>query len=382
MSSRVSGTTVWRIIAILSVVEAGAYVGIETARYFWDLTAYVGALDTDFPWRFEDPYPFLYPPFAKDLFTLARSHLFELFSIAYVGAIVFFLTTFAQLTMPRRFEWLFASTAMGGLGVVSLLAGNVAIVMNLTVLALALQAAMGKSPALQLLPIAIGLGALIKPQFALYLGLLLVLERSRQAAVIKALIAGVAVAGVHTLYMLFRPDDWNEYVQAVVKRTVVERDFAWGPAGFSKLFSDSYGAAFAAYVAGLMVVGALAYAAWRKSARTGQLVPRVGLVSLAFVVLTFANPRIPPYDLYAAAIALAVCCALANRMSSMTWALALALAVNLIPWLIDNFTRVPSAYPWWTRHLLITHLLGIACLLVTLSRVGFHAVQPSRGADL
>src|SRR5688572_13679854 len=138
MSSGVSGTTVWRIIAILSVVEAGAYVGNETARYFWDLTAYVGALDTDFPWRFEDPYPFLYPPFAKDLFTLARSHLFELLAIVYVGAIAFFLATFAQLTMPRRFEWLFAITAMGGLGVVSLLAGNVAIVMNLAVLALAL----------------------------------------------------------------------------------------------------------------------------------------------------------------------------------------------------------------------------------------------------
>ncbi len=68
---------------------------------------------------------------------------------------------------------------MGGLGVVSLLSGNVAILINLTVLALALRAAMGKPMALQLLPIAIGFGALIKPQFALYLGLLLCLERSR-----------------------------------------------------------------------------------------------------------------------------------------------------------------------------------------------------------
>ena len=382
MRSAVSEATAWRIIAILSIVEAGAYVGTEAARYFWDLTAYVAALDTDFPWRFEDPYPFLYPPFAKDLFTLARSHLFEFLSIAYVGAIALFLTAFGQLNMPRRFEWLFAITAMGGLGVVSLLAGNVAILINLTVLALALQAATGKSPALQLLPIAIGLGALIKPQFALYLGLLLVLERSRKAAVVKALAVGFAVAGVHTLYMLFRPDDWNEYVQAVVKRTVVEKDFAWGPAGFIKLFSGSNGAGFAAYVVALLAVGALAYAAWRKSARVGQPVPRVGLVSLAFVVLTFANPRIPPYDLYAAAIALGVCCALANRASSMVWALVLALTINLIPWLIDNFTRAPSAYPWWTRHLLIAHLLGIGCLLITLSRVGFRAVQPSRSADL
>ena len=374
MRSAVSETTAWRIIAVLSVVEAGASLGTETARYFWDLTAYVAALDTGFPWRFADPYPFLYPPFAKDLFTLARSHLFELLSIVYVAAAALFLNTFAQLNVPRKFEWLFAITAMGGLGVVSLLAGNVAILINLTVLALALQSAMGKSLALQLLPIAIGLGALIKPQFALYLGLLLVLERSRKTAILKALPVVVAVAAVQTFYIVFRQDDWNEYVQAVVKRTVVEKDFAWGPAGVIKLFSDSNGAGFAAYLAALLIVGALAYAVVRKSA---QPVPRVGLVSLAFVVLTFANPRIPLYDLYAAAIALSVCCALAARASNMSWTLAAALTINLVPWLIDNFTRAPSAYPWWTRHLLITHLLGIGCLLVMLSRTGMRP-----GADV
>lgn len=372
MRSAVSATTAWRIIAILSVVEAGASVGMETARYFWDLTAYVQALDTAYPWRFEDPYPFLYPPFAKDLFTLARSHLFELLSIAFVAAAALFLNAFAQLNVPRRFEWLFAITAMGGLGVVSLLSGNVAILMNLTVLALALQAAMGKPIALQLLPIAIGLGALVKPQFALYLGLLLCLERSRVAAVVKTLVVGVAVGGVHALYMLFRPDDWNEYVQAVIKRTVVEKDFAWGPAGFIKNFSDSNGAAFAAYIVAFLLVCALAYAAWQKSIRPGQALPRVSLVCLAFVVLTFANPRIPPYDLYAAAIALSVCCAHANRASSMAWALVLALSINLIPWSIANFARVPSAWPWWMQHLQVTHLLGIGCLLVTLSRTGIH----------
>ena len=134
-----SEATAWRIIAILSVVEAGAYVGTEAARYFWDLTAYVEALDSVYPYRFDKPYPFLYPPFAADLFTLARSHLFELLSIAYVAAIAWFLGTVARLNIRRRFEWLFAITAMGGLGVVSLLSGNVAILMNLTVLALALR---------------------------------------------------------------------------------------------------------------------------------------------------------------------------------------------------------------------------------------------------
>jgi len=374
MSGAVSEATAWRIVAILSVVSAGAYVGNEAARYFWDLTAYVEALDSVNPYRFERPYPFLYPPVAADLFTLARSHLFELFSIVYVAVLAWFLKSFAQLNMPRRFEWLLAITAMGGLGVVSLLSGNIAILMNLTVLALALRAAMGRSLALGLLPIVIGVGALIKPQFALYLGLLPCLEQSRKAAVVKAMAVCLAVIGVHTLYVVFRPNDWNEYVQAVVKRTTVEKDFAWGPAGFIQHFNDSNGAAFTAYIVGLLMVGALAYAAWQKSVRMGQPVPRAAIVSLAFLVLTFANPRMPLYDLFSAAIALSVCCGLANRASSLAWVLVLALAINLVPWSIANFTRVPSAYPWWVRDLQITHFLGIGSLLVALSRVG---IQPA-----
>ena len=41
MKSADSEATAWRIIAVLSVVEAGAYVGTEAARYFRDLTAYL-----------------------------------------------------------------------------------------------------------------------------------------------------------------------------------------------------------------------------------------------------------------------------------------------------------------------------------------------------
>jgi hypothetical protein len=373
MSASDSETTAWRIVAVLSVVEAGAYVGNETAHYFWDLTAYVGALDSLNPYRFEIPYPFLYPPAARDLFLLARSHLFELLSIAYVAALWLLLRAFAQLEMKRRFEWLLAITAMGGLGVTSLLSGNIAVLMNLIVLAFMLQAAMGQSTSLRLLPIAIGLGALIKPQFVLYLGLLPLLERSRMTAVVKALAVCVAVACVHATYALFRPNDWAEYLEAVVRRTTMEKDFGWGPAGFIMHFTDSTGAAFAAYLIGFLIVGALAYVAWQKSVRTGQPLPGVAIVSLVFVVLTFANPRIPLYDIYAAAIALVVCCGLANR-PLMSWVLVAALAINLIPWLIANFARTPSAYPWWVGDLQITHMLGIGSLLVALARVG---IQPA-----
>lgn len=371
MSSAAPEAMAWRIVAILSIVSAGAYVGNEAAKYFWDLTAYVEALDSAYPYRFDRPYPFLYPPLAADLFRLARSHLFEFVSIAYVAALALFLRAYSQLQMRRQFEWLLAITAMGGLGVVSLQSGNVGIVMNLTVLALVFEAAMGRSRSLHLLPVAIGLGALIKPQFALYLGLLFCLERSRRAAVMKALAVCCAVACVHATYILFRPNDWNEYVQAVVKRTSVEKDFGWGPAGFVTHFSDSSGAAFGAFLIGFLIVAALSYAAWQRSVRTGQLVPAVSLVSLAFIVLTFANPRIPLYDVFAAAIALIVCCGL-TRASNMSWVLVLALTINLIPWLIANFARTPSDFPWWVHDLQITHLLGTGSLLLMLSRTGLH----------
>src|SRR5438552_2192845 len=119
-----SQATAWRIIAFLSIVAAGAAVGDERPRepsqYFWDLSSYVTALDADNPYKADAFFAFLYPPVAADLFKLTRSHLFELMSIAYVGAIVAFLAAFGRLEMPRRLEWLLAITAMGGLGVVSL----------------------------------------------------------------------------------------------------------------------------------------------------------------------------------------------------------------------------------------------------------------------
>ena len=74
---------------------------------------------------------------------MARSHLFEFISIASVAAAALFLRVFAQMNLSRQFEWLMAITAMGGLGVVSLLTGNVGVPMNLTLLAVALLAAMG-----------------------------------------------------------------------------------------------------------------------------------------------------------------------------------------------------------------------------------------------
>jgi hypothetical protein len=368
-----SQATAWRIIAFLSIVAAGAALGDERPRepsqYFWDLSSYVTALDADNPYKSDAFFAFLYPPVAADLFKLTRSHLFELMSIAYVGAIVGFLAAFARLEMPRRLEWFLAITAMGGLGVVSLKTGNVAIVMNFTLLALLIDAATGRSRSLQLLPVAIAVGALIKPQFLLYLGLLPVLERSRKTAVIEMLAVALIVIGVHASYVVFRPNLWSDYVTGVGQRTLNDKDFGWGAAALAMHFTGSTTAALAGFVGGLLIVGALAYLAWQRSARREPPISPVSLGCLTFIVLTFANPRVPLYDLYAAGIALCVCCGLAARAEG-AWAMAVALAINLMPWLIANFARNPSAYPWWTSDYLITHIAGLALLLGSLARTG------------
>jgi hypothetical protein len=384
MIPAVSEKAAWRIIGILSIVAAGAAIGDESpahdgADYFWDLASYVMALDAANPYQSDALFPFLYPPVAADLFSLARSHLFELMSIAYAGAIVFFLRSFAQLGMPRGFEWLLAITAMGGLGVVSLKTGNVAIVMNLTLLALILDAAAGRDRSRQLLPIVIAAGALIKPQFALYLGLLLVLEHSRGVAVVKILAAGSAIAAVHASYLLFRPAVWNDYVAGVMHRTISEKDFGWGSAALFMHLTDSTAAALAGFVVTLLAVCALAYAAWQQPVRSGLRVPLVPVTCLAFVVLTFANPRVPLYDLYAAGIALVICCSFAARREC-AWAMAIALAINLVPWLIAEFARTPTAYPSWTMDLLITHMAGLALLLLSLARTGLVSSEAPAAA--
>ena len=365
-----SQATAWRIIVILAVIETGAFVGNEAAKYFWDLTSYVVALDTDNPYRSTESYPFLYPPFAVDLFTLARSHLFELLSIGYVAALALFLNVYARLDVPRRWEWLAAITAMGGMGVVSLETGNVAILMNFTLLAVALQAAMGQPLFNHALPIVIAVGALLKPQFALYVALLPLIEKSRKVGLVKTIAVIATVIAVYVGYMLLRPAEWSEYVQAVVKRTVVEKDFGWGPAALSMRFSTASSAPYAAYVVGFLIVAALGYLTLQRSRRSGQPVPAIAMVSLAFFVLTFANPRLPLYDLYAAGVALIICCGLAARTSVLPWVMVSALAINLVPWSIANFTRAPAAWPWWMQDALIMHLLGVASLLVALSRAG------------
>lgn len=369
----------WTVVAVLSVISAGAYLGNEAAQYFWDLKEYVEALDSPFPYRYDQPYPFLYPPVAKQIFTLARSHLFELLSIAYVAAAALLVSAVARVPAPRKFEWVVAMTSLGGLGVVSLMSGNVAILLNLSVLAVALQAGLGSPLAGTALPFVIVLGALIKPQFAVYAGLLLVVDRSWKTAVVKAAGVVMAAAAVHLVFTQLQPFDWSEYTQALVKRTVVEKDFAWGPAGFIKHFSDSNLAALLAFAAGLVLVAGLAFKTYRRSLTDAVRVPSVAVTSLVFLVLTFANPRMPPYDVFAGFLALAVCCSFAARQGIMVRLLALLLALNLVPWVIKEFARTPSAWVWWLQDIQLGHLLGLVVLLAALSRVGFAGeTEPGR----
>lgn len=377
MRSATSDTSAWRIALLLSIASAGLAIGDERPReasqYFWDLSSYVTALDADNPYQSDAIFAFLYPPVAADIFKLARSHLFELMSMAYVGALVAFLLAYSRLNMPRRFEWLAAITAMGGLGVVSLKTGNVAIVMNFTLLALLVHAAMGSVRSRLLLPVAIVGGALIKPQFLLYLGLLPVIERPLKAAIVKLLAAAAAVVAVYGAYVLLRPEQWRDYVAGVNHRLLTEQDFGWGPAALLMHISGSNTAALAGYAVTLLAVAVLSYVAWRKSrAET----PLISVACLGFVVLTFANPRVPLYDLYAAAIALAICCGKAGG-AQHAWVMTLALAVNLVPWMIEEFARTPSAWPWWMRDYLIGHMAGVALLLLSLSRSGLaNASRP------
>jgi hypothetical protein len=377
----------WRIILLLSVAGAGAYVGnespaLEYSHYFWDLTGYVLALQSEFPYRTTETFTFLYPPVAKDLFGLARTHLFELMSIGHVAALAWFLRAYSRIPAPRRWEWLFAITAMGGMGVVSLQSGNVALLMNFTLLGVAIGAALGDEWSRLALPIVIGAGALIKPQFALYLGLLPFVEASRRTAIIKILAVAVAVVVANGLYAVLRPFDWNEYVQGVITQTSVKRDFGWGPAALGTHLSSAFIAPYVAYLATLVLTAALCVTVWRTSVKAGRTVPAVSVIALAFLVLTFANPRVPLYDLFAAAIAAGIACSFAADARQVCRALVVVLAINLVPWTIEEFARNPAAWPWWTKDMLFGHLGGIIVLLIVLARDGLEPQVPGEPVEL
>lgn len=353
----------WTVVAVLSVISAGAYLGNENAHYFWDLQSYVEALDSPLPYRDQRTFPFLYPPFAADVFTLARSHLFELMSIGYVAAAAFFLWSYSQLRARRQFEWLFAMTAIGGLGIVSLQSGNLSILLNLGLLGVAYQAALGQRAAINALPLLVAAGALLKPQFAIYLFLTPIVEDSWKTAASKIVTALIGIGVVYGIYIFWRPAEWNEYVQAVTKRALIDKDFAWGPSGFIKHWTASGAVALLAYLVGMVGVTLLAFRAWKRAPG----LPRPAVLSLVFIALTFANPRLPLYDLYAAAIALGVA---ASYASSSPLALVLSLAVNAIPWGIKEFTRTPGAWPWWLQDLQVTHYIGLGWLLLSIPKQG------------
>ena len=78
--------------------------------------------------------------------------------------------------------------------------------------------------------------------------------------------------------------------------------------------------------------------------------------------------------MYVAAIALVICCAMAPPTPAMAWTLVAAMAINFLPWVIANFTRTPSAWPWWIQDLQITHLVGTASLFVALARTGIQDI--------
>jgi hypothetical protein len=120
----------------------------------------------------------------------------------------------------------------------------------------------------------------------------------------------------------------------------------------------------------LMLAAALCVAVSRTSVKAGRTVAAVPVVALAFIVLTFANPRVPLYDLFAAAIAAGIACSFAADAQRLSWALVIVLAINLVPWTIEEFTPDPAAWPWWAEDMLFGHVGGIIVLLIALSRAG------------
>jgi hypothetical protein len=109
----------------------------------------------------------------------------------------------------------------------------------------------------------------------------------------------------------------------------------------------------------------------------GHLPPKPAAISLLFLALTFANPRMPPYDVFVALLALAVACAY-SASTALPRLLAGLLAINLVSWVIDEFARLPASWPWWMQSSQVGHLLTIVVLLAALSRSSFVTQRRDR----
>jgi hypothetical protein len=371
-------------IALLIYLSMAASYGM-----FWDLAVYERAvrdlghgLD---PYRTDAGLPFVYHPLVLNGLFLLNQYVPLRFALVLLYALSFgwfclevgrWLRLHADeagdsgTAMPPRAKLLsgvssfMAALVFGGVGVTSMLSGNLTTFMHFALVAAFLTAQRTRRPFARYLPIVvIVVLSIIKPYFLLYLLIPVLLTNDRRAELLRAAGALVVFAAAWLLLAQADPQGYAAFMAALKYQSLGKSDLGYSFfATFMRVVHHTW-LALAMHVAASAVLLGLAVALSMRKQASGRSMEAAFF--LLYMVLTLANPRMKEYDFFPAL----VCFFIFLRTFSVRAGLIIfvGLAISWVPLLLSGvraagvtFVTLSGASNTW-------QIVGLAAATLTLT---------------
>lgn len=297
---------------MLALVNIGAFVANYLGKpVLWDHKVYLRALQDLSaglnPYRADAHDLFVYPPAVLDAFATWPTPLFNAFLLAAglisLGAFWAAWRRPSQQASPnaagheRTIAWTCAM-GFGGLGVFVFATGNVTPYLHFAVLASAhawlVQQPHKWSRLLGFCGLLL-LATLVKPYFAAYALVPMLLTRWQARATLASVVTLVAALVIYAGYWVWDQTRMLQFLAAVQHQTQGKSDLGFA---FFGLLHQAGWSTLAAGLAHTFILGLLAAVCWRAAPRLSQFGRRDQALALLCTLAILANPRLKEYDLF------------------------------------------------------------------------------------
>ena len=308
-------------LSVLLAILIGAIWTLYSLQFlnqgiFWDLGIYEKAVSVfrsgGNPYEVNGYLSFVYHPLVLRFMALFGSHLDIALMVAYIGSLLFFLSSLGS----NRSWWLYAflTFAYCGIGTISIGSGNVTVFFHLILLGILLRHisngennGVASSNGFLVFILLALLFSLVKPYMLAYLLIPMALtwkSNQQRSTLILVLLAGLFLALILILSSLYFGTEFQSFLSAVQGQTIGKRDLGYGLVMY---FYDYYLSAgtliYRAFVLHFAILGTIILITLLLAKRSGALnSPRFAL--LLYFLLTILNPRLKVYDLFPALVAL------------------------------------------------------------------------------
>lgn len=333
------------LLLILSLASLAFYADqLRQFGFFWDLSVYERAvadvaagLD---PYSTQAKHLFVYHPYVLHAFVALDRMLplRELLVAGYVAVLVFVARELFLIAGRDVALLALCAAALGGVGVVAGITGNVTVYLHLLVLGLVLtRARTGKMVPVFVLWGLLVLVSVLKPYFLAYAALFLLLMPPGQGVLV-----GACGVGLFALIWLsgqwYLPVEYSRFLESLKTQTLLGNDMGYAVFGVVRnvLHADK----LAAVLHGAVALCLLWLAAFLLPRRLGFSQNLVSRLLILVPVLILLNPRMKEYDFVVAVLCLMLF--LYRQLgASTTWSLLL---LGFLPGLVPVAGSVVNAH--------------------------------------